>query len=250
MSYIKRGYTGRNYRNYRKRRNKISIRGRPRRNLSGKAWSVIDTLARMVMRQNIDPDNFFNTLADAWKHGESTFEKLVIERRKKTTGSATFLFLIDNKVIGQFPIPESILKENNPIKNYIDNLPPEVLNKTNRKENLKIEDLKPKMKRVKLKARIIETPKPKTVYTRFGTMASVSNFIVADETGTIKLSLWNHQINKASEDDVIAIKNAKVAWFRGELQLRLGRNGEFTVVEEEEFPSIDKLKEPNEEFLI
>jgi replication factor A1 len=205
----------------------------------------------MAIRKNIDPDSFFNTLLDAWKRKESTYKNLVIECRKKTKDSGVFLFTMDNKVIGQFGVPESILKEKYPIKNYMDTLPREAFkNKTITKENIKIEDLTEGMKRVKLKARVLETPKPKTVYTRFGTMASVSNFIVADETGTIKLSLWNHQINKATVDDVITIKNAKVAWFRGERQLRLGRNGELNVIEEEDFPSLDELKEPNVELLI
>ena len=40
---------------------------------------------------------------------------------------------------------------------------------------------------------------------------------------------------KVSVGDVIKIEKAKVAKFRGELQLRLGRSGKLTVVQEENF---------------
>ncbi len=76
---------------------------------------------------------------------------------------------------------------------------------------------------------MLEIPKPKTVHTRFGSKACVSNALIADETGSIRISLWNQQINTISEGDVINIENGKVARFRGERQLRIGRHGNLTV---------------------
>lgn len=87
------------------------------------------------------------------------------------------------------------------------------------------------MKRVSLKAMVVEVPKPKMVYTRYGTQAFVSNALISDETGTLRMSLWNQQISKVSEGDRINIENGKVATFKGERQLRLGRGGILSVIE-------------------
>ena len=49
------------------------------------------------------------------------------------------------------------------------------------------------MKQVSVKARVFEIPKPKMVYTKWGTAAYISNALIADETGTIRISLWNNR---------------------------------------------------------
>jgi ssDNA-binding replication factor A large subunit len=69
------------------------------------------------------------------------------------------------------------------------------------------------------------------VFTRFGEYAHVSNALIADETGTIKLCLWNEKINAVSVDSVIQIENASVTKFRGENQLKLGKNGKLSIIE-------------------
>ena len=141
--------------------------------------------------------------------------------------------------MAQLPVPEEILKERNPIKRYIDALPPEAFSpKELDRKNLKIIDLKQRMKHVNIKARVVETPEPKLVFTRFSTEAYVSNVLIADITGTIRMSLWNNQINEVSVDDVINIENANVANFRGRYQVRLGRAGTLNVIEGEGFPSL------------
>jgi len=45
----------------------------------------------------------------------------------------------------------------------------------------------------------------------------------------MKLCLWEGQINAISLGDDIEIRNAQVCLFRGEKQLRLGKNGGLTV---------------------
>jgi len=97
--------------------------------------------------------------------------------------------------------------------------------------NPRIKDLKAGMKQINLKARVLEIPKSKMVYTRSGMMAYVSNALIADETGSIRISLWNQQINIISEGDLINIKKGKVARFRGERQLRIGRHGSLSIIE-------------------
>ena len=92
-------------------------------------------------------------------------------------------------------------------------------------------DLKVGMKRVSLKAEMLEIPKSRIVYTRYGTTACVSNALIRDETGSMKMSLWNQQIDMVHKGDVVDVKNGEVAWFSGERQLRLGRSGSLSVIE-------------------
>ena len=235
MSTIRRSYP-----------NNYGTRGRPSSGHSKTAKEATQYLARIALRLNIDPSKFFSSLVDAWENNESTYElateKLVIRCRKKTKESATFLFTIGRKALAQLKVPEEILKERDPIKRYIDALPPEAFSPTEPdRKNLKIIDLKQRMKHVNIKARVVETPEPKLVFTKFGTQAYVSNVLLADKTGTIRLSLWNEKIKKVSVDDVITIENCSVASFRGKQQLKIGRTGTLNVVEGEGFPSLLNL---------
>jgi replication factor A1 len=206
--------------------------------------TALDSLARIALRQNIDSSMFFNSIVDAWKHEESNLKNLVITCRKKSPNTAIFLFTIKQKVIAQFPVPEQLLREKDPINEYIDTLPLSVRNPVIKNpviKNPKIINLKQKYKNVDLKARVIEISGPKAVHTKFGTQVYVSNVLIADETGTITLCLWNQQINKVSVGDVIKVEKGRVASFRGERQLRLGRSGKISVIEEKGFPTIEQL---------
>jgi len=85
------------------------------------------------------------------------------------------------------------------------------------------------MREVTVNARVKEIQPRKTVITRYGWYATVSNVLLADETGSIRLSLWNGQIDEVSVGDAVSIGRASVTRFSGELQLRIGRNGTMTV---------------------
>ena len=149
-----------------------------------------------------------------------------------------FLFTIGPKVLAQFIVPKHFLFENDPIKDYVDTrLPTTFSVRKPVVTNPKIINLERSMRHVNIKARVLETPKPHLVRTRFGSTAYVSNVLIADETGSIRLSLWNQQIKKVSVDDVIKVENAKVAKYRGMRQLRIERSGTLNVIEDEGFPA-------------
>jgi replication factor A1 len=81
------------------------------------------------------------------------------------------------------------------------------------------------MKKVNLKAKVIEVSKPKYVVTKFGNHATVANATVSDATGKIKLCLWNDQIDTIVAGDTVQIENARISAFRNEPQMRIGKNG-------------------------
>jgi replication factor A1 len=76
---------------------------------------------------------------------------------------------------------------------------------------------------VNLKARVLEIPRQKLVLAQFGNYAKVTNALIADETGTVKLCLWNEQINAVAIGDTIQLQNARMSIFRGETQLNVGK---------------------------
>jgi replication factor A1 len=86
------------------------------------------------------------------------------------------------------------------------------------------------MRRVTLTAQVLEIPKPKLVPTRFGTRVYVSNVLIADDTGSIRLSLWGKQVKDVTVNDTVRLENADVIKYLGQPQLRLGRNGTLTIL--------------------
>jgi replication factor A1 len=95
---------------------------------------------------------------------------------------------------------------------------------------LKIRDLRNGMKRVSIEARITEKSDPREVQSRFKDQTyRVADAVIADETGSIKLTLWNEQIDQVNVDDVIKVENGYVTSFRGEVQLNVGKYGKLTV---------------------
>ena len=96
--------------------------------------------------------------------------------------------------------------------------------------NPKIGELRLGMKGINVKAKIIEIPPARNVITRWGSRACVSNVKIADETGSIRLSLWNNQINKIQIGDEVEVKNCRVSKFAGQPQLRFGRKSEISVI--------------------
>ncbi len=69
------------------------------------------SLARITLDSNLTPKVFTDCLLQAWKEGESNKGKLHIEKRLATDGKTIFLFMIGNKVAGQFPLEASFLEK-------------------------------------------------------------------------------------------------------------------------------------------
>jgi ssDNA-binding replication factor A large subunit len=95
---------------------------------------------------------------------------------------------------------------------------------------LKIKDLRNGMKRVSIEAKVTEKNDPREVTSRFKNETfKVADAIIADETGSIKLTLWNEQIDQVNVDNVVKIENGYVTSFKGEIQMNIGKYGKLTV---------------------
>jgi replication factor A1 len=208
-------------------------RGRPLNSThSYKDGRILEYLARIAMLHKVDSSEFFNCVVEAWNHEWAKCNQLVIECRKRTRDSAMFLFTNGGKAVAQFPISTAILQGKNQLGSYMKTILAKASSVKNFEGvNAKIGDLKVGMKKVSIKAKVLEIPESKIVHTRYGTTACVSNALIKDETGSMKMSLWNQQIDMVHKGDTIDVKNGEVKWFSGERQLRLGRSGSLSIIE-------------------
>jgi replication factor A1 len=86
------------------------------------------------------------------------------------------------------------------------------------------------MRRVDVAGKIVNIEGPRDVQTKFGP-GQVATATLEDDSGRVKVTLWNENISKVSTNDSIQIENGYVDSFRGELQLNVGRYGKLTKVE-------------------
>lgn len=86
------------------------------------------------------------------------------------------------------------------------------------------------MKRVDVEGKIVEKGDPREVKSRFKDETyRIVDAVLADESGSIKLTLWNEQIEQVNVGDNIKVENGYVTSFKGEAQLNVGKFGKLTV---------------------
>ena len=94
---------------------------------------------------------------------------------------------------------------------------------------MQVKDLKPKQGNVDIIIDVIDVESPRE-FQKFGKPGKVANAIAKDETGDIKLTLWNEDIDKVKAGDKVHLTNAYVNEWQGEMQLTTGRMGKLEVV--------------------
>jgi len=95
---------------------------------------------------------------------------------------------------------------------------------------MKISELRDGMRRVSVVAKVIEKSEPREVRSRYRDETyRVADAMISDETGKIKLTLWNQQIEQVNIDDTVKIENGYIKSFRGEIQLNVGKYGTLTI---------------------
>jgi replication factor A1 len=186
-------------------------------------------------KYGLEPHKFFECFLYAWTHERSSYKDISIQCRQKTENDGVFLVTQDQKVITQLRLTGATLKhlpevdfESPPWNKYV------TLNKMEKSMpvDMKVKDVNSGVKWVNLKAKVIEKSIARTVFSRYGgNPLGLSNSTISDGTGSIKLPLWNAQINLVSIGDTVQIENGRVRTFRGELQVSVGKSGKLTVIE-------------------
>jgi replication factor A1 len=93
---------------------------------------------------------------------------------------------------------------------------------------IKVKDLTPSSKQANLVAKVVNVGERRTVESRFGPARQLSEATIGDETGIVIMSLWEDQIDKVSQDDVIQVSNGYVSLVRGHIRLNVGKYGSFS----------------------
>jgi replication factor A1 len=92
-----------------------------------------------------------------------------------------------------------------------------------------IKDLQDGMKRVSVEAKVVEKGDAREVKSRFKDETyRIVDAVIADETGSVKLTLWNEQIEQINVGDNVKVDNGYVTSFKGEIQLNVGKFGKLS----------------------
>ena len=193
-----------------------------------------DQLAFISAQHDVYPSELFAALGQSKDEGKKLVGDLMVEYRGSVADQAIFLLTKEGKVIAQFRVPQSTLTRSDiSFDSSMDTgrVRREIARQNPAPTHIKIEDLRVGMKKINVAAEVVEVAEPSKVHTQFRDNAVVSNAVIQDDTGRILLCLWDQQINTIHTGDCIEVKNAHVAMFKGERQLRLGKNGSINVLE-------------------
>ncbi|NIP67195.1 hypothetical protein GWN63_05680 [Candidatus Bathyarchaeota archaeon] len=101
-------------------------------------------------------------------------------------------------------------------------------------EFMKVADLKTYSRRVNVKVKVLSKTETREVTSRrSGSTFRVAEALVGDETGCVLLNLWEEDIERFEEGDVISIRNGYVKLFRGSMRLNIGKYGKAEKIEED-----------------
>lgn len=202
--------------------------------MNQKKPTIMEHLAFLSVKQGVYLAELYDAMVAAREKGKIKCQNLMVEYRCSVKDEAIFLITKDSKVVLQFKVAEELLlRKDISFEHWMDT--DKVRKQMSRqsispKVSVLVQDLRHGMKKVNLEAKVLEIPTPATVQTRYGNSAKVTNAWIEDETGKVKLCLWNEQAELFNVGDTVQIKNASVSTFKGERQLRLGKNGTATVL--------------------
>lgn len=113
------------------------------------------------------------------------------------------------------------------------------------KQDLKIKNIVPEMRKLRLKARVAEIGDINTFERDEDEEdGKVQNVTLGDDTGTLNMTLWDEQTEiteQIDEDDAIAIEGAyTIENDQGNAEIRLGDEATVKMAEEDEVPEINE----------
>ncbi len=114
---------------------------------------------------------------------------------------------------------------------------------------MNVSELKPGQSGVEVEGEVTDIGEVRD-FSRFGRVVRVATATIKDDSGEIKLSLWNEDIDKVKVGDRIKVSNGFVREFQNEPQLTAGKFGKIEVLgagEKQEKPEEEKEEEPEEE---
>lgn len=96
---------------------------------------------------------------------------------------------------------------------------------------MKANEIKPGMRRIDLELRIVKKSEPHSFVSEKTGRGRVCTAVGEDDSGQIKVSLWNEDIDRVNEGDQIRIKGGYSRLFKDEVHVSSGRYGELEVID-------------------
>jgi len=104
----------------------------------------------------------------------------------------------------------------------------------------KISELNTFSKRVYTVVRVISVGEPREVtFREDNSLHRVTDALIADDTGSVYLTLFDRAIDDIVEDSVIRINNGYVRVYRGSMRLNIGRYGSYERLDEAPFAEVN-----------
>jgi hypothetical protein len=194
---------------------------------------ILEYLVYTSRKYGIESYDFLNSIISAYKRGVFEHGSLTIECRERGEKYSFFRITCAGQLIAQTRINLNMLKGMIKRKKLPD--APEFAFKNEAfvkpYKKLRIIDLKPGMRRINIRAKVIKKSKVESILSRFNLYPiDISTAIISDGTDSIKLILWNEQAKTVSSGDTVEIENGYVRNYRGEKQLGITRNGKINIV--------------------
>ncbi|TKJ26670.1 MAG: hypothetical protein CEE41_01530 [Hadesarchaea archaeon B3_Hades] len=96
---------------------------------------------------------------------------------------------------------------------------------------MKASNVKPEMRRVDLDLKIVEIEEPRPYVSRTGKEGRVTTAIGEDDSGRVKVSLWDNNIDRVKVGNTVQIRNGYARLFRDEVHVSAGMYGKLEVAE-------------------
>ena len=93
---------------------------------------------------------------------------------------------------------------------------------------MNISELRARQGSVNLEAVVKSIEEPRA-FNKFGRDLRVTNAVIEDDSGSIKLTLWNDDIDNVHVGDTVKVTNGFINEFKGENQLTTGKFGKLEV---------------------
>ncbi len=106
----------------------------------------------------------------------------------------------------------------------------------------KISELKTGQGNVEIEATITEIGEIRN-FNKYGRELRVADALIRDDSGTMKLTLWNNDATRFKEGDKIKVSNGYVREFQGEKQLTSGKFGTIEKIGESETSEAEENKQ-------
>jgi len=181
----------------------------------------------LARKYDLEPIALHNALVEARGSKKSTCGSLSIESRELEENTFSFMFSQNNRAVAQTAISKYSLAKLREVPLELTRL----LKDRNRRSmatdcgesERRIADLRVGFRHVNLRARVIDKSEIRAVESRDGLPLVVCSATLSDGTGQIRLPLWNSQIDSVAKNDTVAIREATVGHFMGEMQLSIPR---------------------------